>query len=152
MNLFNYDYKDLIDTDFSFLSKEEIEQLPETFQSRIYPVELSIYHEESTNTPYLRYVGIAKTNKGYIKITFPKLDLVISYMTQTKKDKLFPMFENSLQNTYTLDFNVCSTTYKEDENCYFFIDPLTDIELKDLAEKLQLPVILKTLNHSKEEL
>ena len=149
MKLFNYDYKDLISLEISAESEKEMQEF---FQSRIYPIELSIYHEESTNTPYLRYVGIAKTNKGYRKITFPKLDLVISCMTQIKKEKLFPMFKNPLQNTYTLDFNVCSTTYKEDENVYFFIEPLTDVELKDLAEKLQLPVIVKTLTHSKENL
>lgn len=148
MNLFNYDYKDLIDTEISFLSKEEIEQLPEKFQSRIYPVELSIYHEEKTNIPYLRYVGIARTNKGYRKITFPKLDLVISTITETKKEKTSPMFENPLQNTYTLDLNVCTTTYRENENVYYFIEPLTDAELQELAEQLQLNVIVKTLKEN----
>ena len=73
MKLYNYDYSDMMNNfSFSYDTREEIK-----ITSKVYPTKLEIKVDEETNRPYMYYEGIAQTNKGAMKITFPKLDLVL---------------------------------------------------------------------------
>lgn len=73
MKLYNYDYSDMMSNfSFSYGTGEKIK-----ITSKVYPTKLEIKLDEETNRPYMYYEGIAQTNKGAMKITFPKLDLVL---------------------------------------------------------------------------
>ena len=73
MKLYNYDYSDMMNNfSFSYDTREEIK-----ITSKVYPTKLEIKVDEETNRPYMYYEGIVQTNKGAMKITFPKLDLVL---------------------------------------------------------------------------
>lgn len=67
---YNYDYEDMKDITFSYDRNEQI-----SMTSKVYPTKLEVKIDEESNIPYLYYEGIVQTNKGPMKITFPKLDL-----------------------------------------------------------------------------
>ena len=73
MKLYNYDYSDMMNNfSFSYETGEKIK-----ITSKVYPTKLEIKVDEEINRPYMYYEGIVQTNKGAMKITFPKLDLVL---------------------------------------------------------------------------
>ena len=73
MKLYNYDYSDMMNNlSFSYDTREKTKMT-----SKVYPTKLEIKVDEETNRPYMYYEGIVQTNKGAMKVTFPKLDLVL---------------------------------------------------------------------------
>lgn len=73
MKLYNYDYTDMMNNlSFSYDTREKTK-----ITSKVYPTKLEIKVDEETNRPYMYYEGITQTNKGAMKVTFPKLDLVL---------------------------------------------------------------------------
>ena len=105
MKLYNYDYSDLMDV--SFCGPREKTKMT----SKVYPTKLEIKVEEETNRPYMYYEGIVNTNKGAMKVTIPKLDLVldcISVETNEEDERDFLGFRSSYKvNNYkmTTEFN-----------------------------------------------
>ena len=84
MNLYNYDYSDMMNLSFSYDEKEKI-----SFTSKVYPTNLEIKVDKETNRPYLYYEGIAQTNRGAMKVTFPRLDLVLDCVSmQTNSESI----------------------------------------------------------------
>lgn len=72
MNIYNYDYSDMMDIPLGYGNRDKM-----VMTSKVYPVNLEIKVDEETNRPYMYYEGIVQTNKGAMKVTFPKLDLVL---------------------------------------------------------------------------
>lgn len=74
MKLYNYDYSDMINNSlFIYDAREKIRMT-----SKVYPTKLEVKVDEKTDRPYLYYEGIVQTNKGAMKVIFPKLDLVLN--------------------------------------------------------------------------
>lgn len=73
MKLYDYDYSDMI----SNISFNCDWRKSTTMISKVYPTKLEIKVDEETNCPYMYYEGIVQTNKGAMKVTFLKLDLVL---------------------------------------------------------------------------
>lgn len=71
---FNFDYEDMKNLTFEFNDE------PLRITSKIYPENLEVKIDEETNTPYLRYEGVAMSNQGPVKVTFPRLDFIINSM------------------------------------------------------------------------
>ena len=76
MNLYNYDYSDMMEINFGCDTREKI-----TMTSKVYPTNLEIKIDKETNRPYMYYEGIVQTNKGAMKVTIPRLDLVLDCMS-----------------------------------------------------------------------
>ena len=76
MNLYNYDYSDMMEINFGYDTREKI-----TMTSKVYPTNLEIKIDKETNRPYMYYEGIVQTNKGAMKVTIPRLDLVLDCMS-----------------------------------------------------------------------
>ena len=107
MKLYNYDYSDMMNNlSFSYDTREKIKMT-----SKVYPTKLEIKVDEETNRPYMYYEGIVQTNKGAMKVTFPKLDLVldcVSCQTNTEDEIDFLRYRTCYKvNTYkmTTEFN-----------------------------------------------
>ena len=71
MEIYNYDYSDMMDISLYNPSEKTV------ITSKVYPTKLEVKIDEETNRPYMHYEGIAQTNKGAMKVIFPKLDLVL---------------------------------------------------------------------------
>ena len=106
MNLYNYDYSDMMNLSFGYDKNEKIR-----FTSKVYPTNLEVKVDKETNRPYLYYEGIAQTNKGAMKVTFPKLDLVldcVSLQTYAEDERDYLGYRTCCKvNTYemTTKFN-----------------------------------------------
>ena len=106
MNLYNYDYSDMMELSFSYNENEKT-----MMTSKVYPTNLEIKVDKETNMPYLYYEGIVQTNKGAMKVTFPKLDLVldcVSIQTYTEDERDCLGYRTRCKvNTYkmTTEFN-----------------------------------------------
>lgn len=106
MNLYNYDYSDMMNISFGYDENEKTRMT-----SRVYPTNLEIKVDKETNIPYLHYEGIVNTNKGAMKVTFPKLDLVldcVSLQTYTADERDYLGYRTRCKvNTYkmTTEFN-----------------------------------------------
>ena len=101
-----------------------------TMTSKVYPTKLEIKIDEETNRPYVYYEGIVQTNKGAMKVTFPKLDLVldcVSTETTTEDERDFLGFRTrSKINNYKMttefnnvgeDFIIYELQYLNNEDC-----------------------------------
>ena len=77
MKLYNYDYSDMMELTFGYRDE------PTQLISKVYPTKLEVKIDEEKNIPYLYYEGIVQTNKGTMKITFPRLDLVLECVQNT---------------------------------------------------------------------
>lgn len=76
---YNYSYDDMKELTLSYEVNDALR-----LTSKIYPTKLEIKIDEECNIPYLYYEGIMQTNKGPMKITFPRLDLLLDCVqTQT---------------------------------------------------------------------
>ena len=107
MKLYNYDYSDMMDNlSFSYDTGKKTKMT-----SKVYPTKIEIKVDEETNRPYMYYEGIAQTNKGAMKVTFPKLDLVLDYIscqTNAEDERNFLGYRTCYKvNTYkmTAEFN-----------------------------------------------
>lgn len=107
MKLYNYDYSDIMNNlSFSYDTREKTKMT-----SKVYPTKLEIKVDEETNRPYMYYEGIVQTNKGAMKVTFPKLDLVldcVSCQTNAEDEIDFLRYRTCHKvNTYkmTTEFN-----------------------------------------------
>ena len=106
MKLYNYDYSDMMNISFSCDTRAKTKMT-----SKVYPTKLEIKVDEETNRPYMYYEGIVKTNKGAMKVTFPKLDLVldcVSCQTNAEDERDFLGYRTCYKvNTYkmTTEFN-----------------------------------------------
>lgn len=69
---YNYDYEDMRELSFSCDRNAGVQ-----ITSKIYPTKIDVKIDEDMNRPYLYYEGVVQTNKGPMKITFPRLDLVL---------------------------------------------------------------------------
>lgn len=91
---------------FSYNTREKTKMT-----SKVYPTKLEIKVDEETHRPYMYYEGIVQTNKGAMKVIFPKLDLVldcVSCQTNTEDERDFLRYETCCKvNTYkmTAEFN-----------------------------------------------
>ena len=98
--LYNYDYSDMMN--ISFYDPREKTKMT----SKVYPTKLEVKVDEETNRPYMYYEGIVQTNKGAMKVTFPKLDLVldcVSVETTSEDERDFLGFRNLYRiNTYKM--------------------------------------------------
>ena len=79
MPLYNYDYEDMMCLTLG-LDNENTVRLT----SKVYPTNLEVKMDKEKNIPYLYYEGIVQTNKGAMKIKFPRLDLVLDCITNTE--------------------------------------------------------------------
>lgn len=129
MNLYNYDYSDMMDV--SFCDPREKTKMT----SKVYPTKLEIKVEEETNRPYMYYEGIVNTNKGAMKVTIPKLDLVldcISVETNEEDERDFLGFRSSYKvNNYkmTTEFNNIA-----DDFILYKLQFLSEEDYKDIKE------------------
>jgi hypothetical protein len=100
MKLYNYDYSDMMNISF-YNSREKTKMT-----SKVYPTKLEVKVDEETNRPYMYYEGIVNTNNGAMKVTFPKLDLVldcVSVETTSEDERDFLGFRNLYRvNTYKM--------------------------------------------------
>lgn len=125
MNLYNYDYSDMMNLSFGYDTREKT-----TMTSRVYPTKLEIKINKETNRPYLYYEGIVQTNKGVMKVTFPKLDLALDCMsveTNTEDERDFLGFRTRFKvNNYKIttefnnideDFILYQLQYLNEEDC-----------------------------------
>lgn len=107
MKLYNYDYSDMMNSfSFTYDTREKTKMT-----SKVYPTKLEIKVDDETNRPYMYYEGIVQTNKGTMKVTFPKLDLVldcVSTQTNAEDERDFLGYRTCYRvNTYkmTTEFN-----------------------------------------------
>ena len=87
MKLYNYDYSDMRNLSFSYDTRKKTKMA-----SKVYPTKLEIKVDKETNRPYMHNEGIVQTNKGAMKVTFPKLDLVldcVSLQTNAEDERDF---------------------------------------------------------------
>ena len=104
MKLYNYDYSDMMNISFSYDEKEKI-----NFTSKVYPTNLEIKMDKETNIPYLYYEGIVQTNRGAMKVTFPRLDLVLDCASiQTNSESI----RDPLRFKYCCQFRTYEMTTK----------------------------------------
>lgn len=102
MKLYNYDYSDMMNQlSFSYDTNKKT-----TITSKVYPTKLEIKMDKDTNRPYMYYEGIVQTNKGAMKISFPKLDFVldcVSVETTAEDEREFLGFRGINRiNTYKM--------------------------------------------------
>lgn len=106
MNLYNYDYSDMMEINFGCDTREKT-----TMTSKVYPTNLEIKIDKETNRPYMYYEGIVQTNRGAMKVTIPRLDLVLdclSVKTTIEDEREFLGFRtrNRINNyKMTTEFN-----------------------------------------------
>lgn len=135
MQLYNYDYDDMRDIVMTFDQNADIE-----FTSSIYPIKLEVKIDEEVNRPYLYYEGIVQTNKGFFKITLPKLDLAlrsVSYDTITRFNRYDPwVSKDALSQVmgYKLVTEVTETSHKN--KALFWLEKLSVEEYKDIAKQV----------------
>lgn len=129
MNLYNYDYSDMMDISF-YNSRDKT-----AMTSRVYPTKLEIKMDEETNRPYMYYEGIVNTNKGAMKVTFPKLELVLDCVSlqtteEDERDFLGFRYLNKI-NTYkmTTEFNNVGEDF-----ILYRLQHLNNEECKDIKE------------------
>lgn len=136
MQLYNYDYDDMREITMSLNSNDEMQ-----LQSNIYPTKLEIKIDEDINRPYLYYEGIVRTNKGFLKIVFPRLDLVldtISYEQQQNYELAYRPLWPKIQNQLIMRNYKMTTEFHNlnDENVMFYLKKLDEEEHKDVVEQL----------------
>ena len=136
MRIYNYEYDDMKDISFSLNSNEATQLL-----SNVYPTKLEVKMDEYTNRPYLYYEGIVKTNKGFLKIIFPRLDLVlddISYERQQDYELAYrPLWPKVTNQLITRAYKMTTEFHNlNDENAMFYLKKLDEEEHKEVVEKL----------------
>lgn len=131
MKLYNYDYSDIMDISFSYDTRANTKMT-----SKVYPTKLEIKVDEETNRPYMYYEGIVQTNKGAMKVTFPKLDLVLNCISSqiNTEDRI----------DYSLGYRTCYkvNTYKmitefnnlEEGSILYELRFLNENDCKDIKE------------------
>lgn len=131
MKLYNYDYSDMMNNlSFSYDTREKTKMT-----SKVYPTKLEIKVEEETNRPYMYYEGIVHTNKGAMKVTFPKLDLVldcVSCQTNAEDERDFLGYRTCYKvNTYkmTTEFNNLG-----EDSVLYELRLLNEDDCKDIKE------------------
>lgn len=142
MQLYNYEYDDMRDLTFS--TKTEATQLI----SKIYPTKLEVRMDEDLNRPYLYYEGIVNTNKGMMKITFPRLELVLNNIhmrSEYKQDDYFwfKCAPDIKEYTMTTTFNNL-----DGESVMYELRYLNSEESKEMAEQLWngVKIVEKSVN------
>lgn len=131
MKLYNYDYSDMMNNFlFSYNTREKTKMT-----SKVYPTKLEIKVDEETNRPYMYYEGIAQTNKGAMKVTFPKLDLVLDCIfveTKAEDERDFLGYRTFCRvNTYkmTTEFNNLG-----EDSVLYELRLLNEEDCKDIKE------------------
>lgn len=136
MQLYNYDYDDMREITMSLNDSDGVQ-----FQSNIYPTKLEVKVDKDINRPYLYYEGIVRTNKGFLKIEFPRLDLVletISYEQQQNWVDTYRPWQPRILNDLTMrDYKMTTEFHNlNDENVMFWLKRLDEEEHKEVGEKL----------------
>ena len=133
MRIYNYEYDDMKELSFSIDDTENIK-----FHSQIYPTKLEVEIEKETNRPYLYYEGLVQTNKGYLKITFPKLDLVLNCIAYKKSSWDEWDYPRGLKNIPSLtEYEITTKFNNINQNSVIFsLKHLSTEEHKDIAEQL----------------
>lgn len=131
MKLYNYDYSNMMDNlSFSYDTRKKTKMT-----SKVYPTKLEIKVDEETNRPYMYYEGIVQTNKGAMKVTFPKLDLVldcVSCQTNAEDERDFLGYRTCYKvNTYkmTTEFNNIG-----DDSVLYELRLFNEEDCKDIKE------------------
>lgn len=133
MRLYNYDYDDMKNFTMALNTNEGVQ-----FLSSIYPTKLEVKVNEIENKPYLYYEGIVHTNKGIMKIIFPKLELVldtVSYQKEQMFEERFRPWWDTMMPTIR-DYKLITEFHNTDENIMFELKILDDEERKDMAKQL----------------
>lgn len=136
MQLYNYDYDDMKEISISLNDNNGIQ-----LQSNIYPTKLEIKIDEEINRPYLYYEGLVRTNKGFLKIEFPRLDLVletISYEQDQNYELAYRPLWPKVQNKLVMrDYKMTTEFHNlNDETVMFYLKRLDDEERKDVGEQV----------------
>lgn len=131
MKLYNYDYSDMMNNlSFSYDTREKTKMT-----SKVYPTKLEIKVDEETNRPYMYYEGIVQTNKGAMKVIFPKLDLVLDCVlcqTNAEDERDFLGYRTCYKvNTYkmTTEFNNLS-----EDSVLYELRLFNEEDCKDIKE------------------
>ncbi len=135
MQLYNYDYDDMREINMSLNDNDGIQ-----LQSNIYPTKLEVRVDKDINRPYLYYEGIVRTNKGFLKIEFPRLDLVletISCEQQYRENMYLPWYPKTISDITMRDYKMTTEFHNlNDENVMFYLKRLDGEEHKEVVEKL----------------
>ena len=130
MKLYNYDYSDMMDISFGYDPREKT-----VMTSKVYPTKLEVKVDEKTNRPYMYYEGIVQTNKGAMKVTFPKLDLVldcVSVETASEEERDFLGFRKCFK------VNTCKMTTEfnniDEDPILYELRYLSNEDCKDIKE------------------
>lgn len=130
MKLYNYDYTDMMEIPLGYDEREKIKMT-----SKVYPTKLEVRVDEYTNRPYLYYEGITQTNKGAMKVTFPKLELAldcVSLQTSTADERDYLGYRTRYKiNTYkmTTEFNNLN-----EDSVLYELSLLNEEDRKDIKE------------------
>jgi hypothetical protein len=134
MQLYNYDYDDMREITMSLNDKDGIH-----CQSKIYPTKLEVKIDKDINRPYLYYEGIMRTNKGFLKIEFPRLDLVldtISYEKQYRENMYLPWYPKTISDITIKDYKMTTEFHNlNDEKVMFYLKRLDAEEHKDITDQ-----------------
>jgi hypothetical protein len=130
MNLYNYDYSDMMNISFGYDENEKIR-----FTSKLYPTNIEVKVDKETNRPYLYYEGITQTNKGAMKVTFPRLDLVLDCASiQTNSESI----GDPLRFKYCCQFRTYEMTTKfsnlNEDSVLYELRHFNEEDYKDIQE------------------
>lgn len=124
MKLYNYDYSDMMELNFSYRDE------PTQPTSKVYPTKLEVKIDEKANIPYLYYEGIVQTNKGVKKITFPRLDLVLDCVQSTRTTEEEIGYREFELNPKVTQYKMTTEFSNINEDTVMFA--LQDLDLEDL--------------------
>lgn len=134
MKLYNYDYSDIMEMTFSYGNNKFIRPT-----SKVYPTKLEVKIDEEKNIPYLYYEGIVQTNKGAMKITFPRLDLVLDCVsnTRTTEEEIgyrgFELKPKATQYKMTTEFSNIN-----EDTVMFVLQDLDSEDCKDIRKHFEM--------------